>query len=172
MKKTYKILVILCFVIGCKQNEKESHSKTKNEIDSLRVQIELLQEEIQELKFDKSFKSDNENFESFLFEFMADSVFQKKRTKFPLTYIHWKDGYHGDKIDTVKLTKENWEHKWLYMIGFSEVPQIYDNFEMELRPTDKRLLHFTGVETGTNSKYFFEIKEKKWHLTKMINLGD
>lgn len=172
MKQLQTIIILLCLATSCNQSDKEIHSKAVDEADSLRNQIGILRQEIRELKSETTLKSDNENFDGFLYKFMTDSIFQIKRTEFPLTYIHWKDDYPGNEIDTAKLIKENWSHKWLFMVGFGEVPQIYDNFEMELRPTDKRLLHFTGVETGTNAKYFFEAKEKKWHLTKMENLGD
>lgn len=172
MKQIQTIIIILLLATSCDQPEKEFHSKAMDEGDSLRFQIGLLQKQIRELKSDTATKSDNENFDDFLHKFMTDSIFQIKRTEFPLTYVHWKNDYPGNEIDTVKLTTENWKHQWFYMIGFSEIPQIYDNFEMELRPTDKRLLHFTGVETGTNAKYFFETKENNWYLTKMVNLGD
>ena len=172
MKHIQTIIIVLCLAASCNQPDNDLNSKARNEADSLRFQIGLLQKEIRELKSETSTKSDHENFQDFLFQFMTDSIFQIKRTEFPLNYIHWKNDYPGNQIDTARLTKENWDHKWLYMVGFSEVPQIYDNFEMELRTTDRRLLHFAGVETGTNAKYFFETKENKWHLTKMENLGD
>ena len=172
MKQFQTIIIILCLATSCDQTDKEIHSKAMGETDSLRFQIELLQQEIRELKSEMVTKSDNEDFGDFLFKFMTDSVFQIKRTEFPLTYIHWKDDFPGNEIDTVRLTKINWDHQWLYLNEYSSVPQVYDNFEMELRPTDKRLLHFTGIETGTNAKYFFKSKQNKWYLTKMENLGD
>jgi hypothetical protein len=172
MKQIQTIIIILFLATSCNQPDNELHSEATDESDSLRFQIELLRQEIKELKSETGKTSDNENFQGFLFKFMTDSIFQVKRTEFPLTFIHWKDDYPGNEVDTVKLTKGNWKHEWLYMIGFGEIPQVYDNFEMELRPTDRRLLHFKGVETGTNAKYFFETRENKWYLTKMENLGD
>jgi hypothetical protein len=172
MKQIQTILLILFLATSCNQPDRDFHSKAMDEADSLRFQIGLLQQEIKELKSETGKTSENENFQDFLFKFMTDSIFQVKRTEFPLTYIHWKDDYPGNQVDTARLTKENWNHQWLYFNEYSSVPQIYDNFEMELRPTDKRLLHFTGVETGMNAKYFFETTENKWYLTKMENLGD
>jgi hypothetical protein len=46
------------------------------------------------------------------------------------------------------------------------VPQIYDNFNGELRDTDERLFHWKGVETGVNVKYFFKREGGKWYLVR------
>jgi len=59
----------------------------------------------------------------------------------------------------------------LYFTGYSEIPQLYDNYEMKLRPTGKRVLYFSRVETGTDAKYYFKRGNNKWQLIKMENLG-
>ncbi len=170
--------LIAFFIIGllcsaCKRVENNNCSKENKLIDSLQTETSNLRKELAEFKSKKQTRTSNhEDFDSFLYSFMTDSLFQLRRTKFPLMFIHWKDYLPGDKIDTSYYEKDNWKHRWFYMIGYGEIPQLYDNYKMELRPTNERLLHFTGVETGTNSKYYFKLIDKKWYLIKMENLGD
>lgn len=171
MRKPLLIILIYSFIFSC--GPKEFVSNNSNSIDSLSLIIENLRIENEKLKSDIQEQIiETEDFDHFLFKYMTDSAFQLERTIFPIKYVHWKDNYPGSEIDTTSITKNDWKHKYFYMIGFSYIPQVYDNFEMNLRPTGKRLLHFTGVETGTNAKYFFESIEDKWYLTEMENLGD
>ena len=52
-----------------------------------------------------------ENFKTFWKSFVADSVFQKERTQFPLTYMYYQYGEieeeHDDLI-TEKITADDW----------------------------------------------------------------
>ena len=64
-----------------------------------KLRITELQNKIKESK-PKVFY--NENFDSFSWNFMTDSIFQRKRIKFPLSRITWKDEIGGE-IDTLKV---------------------------------------------------------------------
>lgn len=117
----------------------------------------------------QSFK--NENFHSFFWKFMTDSIFQLDRVKFPMEYITWKE-YIGGEIDTIKIQKTEWEHDTFYINTASERTQIYDNFNLSFRPSNERLLHWYGVESGGDAKYYFSGYNGKWYLIKKVQLGD
>lgn len=109
----------------------------------------------------------NENFDSFFYNFSTDKEFQLERIKFPLEFITWKDeGTIGSGIET-----KTWTHDFFYM-NESSVPQVYDNFEGKLKDTDERLFNWIGVETGVNVKYYFKRIDGLWHLIKKENLVD
>ncbi|NLI87737.1 MAG: DUF4348 domain-containing protein [Bacteroidales bacterium] len=114
----------------------------------------------------------NEDFNIFFFKFSVDSVFQIERIKFPLEFKTWEDPEEiGGDIVTIQIKKEDWKHDYFFMTE-NYRPQIFDNFEGELRDTDERLFQWIGIETGVNVKYFFKRIEGKWFLIKKENLGD
>jgi hypothetical protein len=112
------------------------------------------------------------NFDTFLFKFATDKEFQIERIKFPLEFVTWENPEEiGGNIVTKMIQKENWQHDYFYA-NQNYRPQIYDNFEGNLRNTDERLFQWIGVETGVNVKYFFKKIEGKWFLIKKEQLGD
>ncbi|WP_323755821.1 DUF4348 domain-containing protein [Roseivirga sp.] len=156
-------------------------------ITDLKLTIDSLTLELKELKTDKGKgpsgsinnkdKSTNEEFWGFLWSFMTDSAFQIERVSFPLQYETWKEdeeGYPdlGGEIVIHKLTKDNWEHDYLYANSATERTQVYDNYEMSFRDTDERIIHWFGVESGGDAKYFFKAKDGKWYLVRKEQLGD
>ncbi len=119
----------------------------------------------------------NEDFWLFFMKFMEDSTFQISRIKFPLTYITWKKLPNGNldiggEIDTVKIDRNNWLYDSFYINQATERTQVYDNFNLQFHPTNERALHWFGVETGGDIKYFFKGFNGKWFLVKKEDLGD
>jgi len=150
------LIIILCY--SCENKYKAEINEYKNKIDSLTSELNIYKKSNLQFKNKHSSKLikeyENENFNNFFFSFMTDSVFQKDRIIFPLKY-------HTTTIDLMKDTiiyiqKKDWVHNSFYINTASERTQIYDNFDLNLRRTNKRLLHWYGVETGGNSKYYFE----------------
>ena len=124
----------------------------------------------QELHFKDSIivvKSDfvQEDFNDFFYKFMIEPDFQLSRVKFPLEFVKFKDGYPGDDIDTIYITKEKWQHNYYYLKKES-IPIIYDNYDMKFQNTDERLFVWAGVENGINVKSFFKRIDGKWYLIK------
>lgn len=110
-----------------------------------------------------------ENFDIFLFRFASDKEFQLSRIEFPLKFKTWESSDLEEIIEK-KISKSDWEHDFLF-INESYRPQIYDNFEGELRDSNQRLFQYIGVENGINTKYFFERKDGEWFLIKKEDLG-
>ncbi len=96
---------------------------------------------------------------------MTDSTFQISRINFPIKHISWKENLGGE-IDTIRIKKAEWEYDLFYLNIASGRTQIYDNFELNIRPSNERLLHWYGVETGGDVKYYFEGFNGKWYLIK------
>ena len=164
MKRYILILFVLAF-ISC-ENSNEA------QVDELKKEVWQLKNEIKALKSSKDYSlAPTENFNRFLEKFMTDSLFQIERTAFPLTYIYLDFDSPNLQTDTTFLQKENWRHQWFYFNDFSYIPRFYDNYQMELRNTSQRLLHFKGIETGTNSKYYFEFQNNKWLLIWIENFS-
>jgi len=172
MNKIYFLGLIL-ILVSCKQNELSSEFEKR--IDSLTTELNNSKEQIESLKSELNDKSEmslrNEKFDSFFWRFMTDSSFQSSRIKFPLEYITWKDEIDGE-IDSNKIKKSEWEYDSFYINRASERTQIYDNFNLNLRPTNERVLHSYGVETGGDAKYYFTGFDGKWHLIRKEQLGD
>lgn len=101
--------------------------------------------------------------------FITDSSFQKTRIKFPLEY----NTYDIDSLRDIytEIKQSDWKFNSFYFNSASERTQIYDNFNLKFQPTNKRLLHWYGIETGGDSKYFFEGFDGKWFLIKKEDSG-
>jgi len=172
MKNIYFILIILT-LFSCNKHANKPDSqiemkRLKEEIHRLDSINKILQNKLDVNRPDNIVKED---FRRFFMKFMVDSVFQTNRIKFPLPYITWKE-FPGEEIDTILIDKTNWEYDSFYFNIANERTQIYDNFELRFQPTDERLLHWYGVETGGDAKYFFKGVEGNWFLIKKEQLGD
>jgi hypothetical protein len=119
----------------------------------------------------KYINEDYENFNYFIVKFFAIEEFQKERTIFPLEYSYYEN--YPDKIKTIIINKDNWEAliDTVY-VSSHYFRNIYDNFEHELRNTNKRVFAYEGNETGTAIYYYFELKDKKWLHTKREDFSD
>ena len=172
MKNIYFILIILT-LFSCSKHANKPDCQTeiqdlKEEIHRLDSINKILQNE---LDVNRSENIVKEDFRKFFTKFMVDSLFQTDRIKFPLQYITWKE-FPGEDIDTISINKANWEYDSFYFNTANERTQIYDNFELRFQQTNERLLHWYGVETGGDAKYFFKGFEGKWFLIKKEQLGD
>jgi len=181
LMKKILFLIFLTIIVSCKKDNYENVSEYKHTIDSLKIELSKSSKEINLLKNEIKIKSEvrkksnvkynNESFDSFFSEFMTDSSFQIQRIKFPLEYITWTDDIGGE-IDTIEINKNEWKHDYFYFNTANERTQIYDNFELSLAKTNERLIHWYGIESGGDSKYFFIGEKGKWYLVKKEQLGD
>lgn len=112
-------------------------------------------------------QENKELFDDFIKNF-EDKEFQLDRIKFPveMTSID-KDTF--EEVNT-EITKEDWTHTHFYQLpllnGQDAYPQLYDNFERQLRDTDERVFSWKGY-TDLNVNYFFKRIEGKWYLIKI-----
>ena len=118
--------------------------------------------------FDSLAQTKSEDFNSFIFEFSTDSVFQISRIHFPLEKITITNDLIDDTSSTIQ--KSDWKHSYLF-INSSSRTQIYDNFEKKLSDTDERILSFLGIENGLQVYYFFKRLSGKWFLVKIEDLS-
>lgn len=104
-----------------------------------------------------------ENFKTFWKSFVADSVFQKERTQFPLTYIYFQYGEieeeHDDMI-TEKLSADDW---WFLIL---EDQYSKNKFKKE---NDKYIVEQVGIENGIYIKFTFAAIDGKWYLIRMVD---
>lgn len=108
-----------------------------------------------------------ENFDNFIHKFIADSLFQLDRIKFPLNSIQ----SNIDEADSTTIQKKDW--KIVRLFGREEYrPQIYDNFKRELRDTDERLFCWEGIDNGIYVEYKFQRLGGLWYLTEYNDYSD
>ena len=168
------IFIFLILSVSCNETIENSQDDCEKQIENLKVQLDQLKNENESLKLklgDSTPKiNKNEDFMRFFWKFMTDSSFQYKRIKFPIEYVTWE--YLGGEIDTLSLSISDWEYDSFYINFASERTQIYDNFDLTFQPTDERVLHWFGVETGGDAKYFFKAFNGNWYLISKEQLGD
>ncbi|MEO0331261.1 MAG: DUF4348 domain-containing protein [Bacteroidota bacterium] len=105
--------------------------------------------------------NDKEDFNIFLDKFVADSVFQISRIKFPVKFVTIDyDTYQ--QVDTV-IVKEKWNYDPIYLREEKQ-SQIYDNFDMRLRDTNERIFSWHGIKNGINVHYYFKRIDGRWYL--------
>jgi hypothetical protein len=171
------IAVILSFILltQCGKESKQQLREYKEQVLNLSLKVSKLEAEKRNLEIELNSKKqerfDNEDFKGFFWRFMTDSAFQLSRIKFPLPFNTWK-GDIGGEIITKNVNISDWNYDPFYSNSASERTQIYDNFKMQFQPSNKRLLHWYGIETGGDAKYYFEGFDGLWYLTKKEQLGD
>ncbi|MFB6340293.1 hypothetical protein ACE1ET_01150 [Saccharicrinis sp. FJH62] len=179
--KPQYIPVLFMLLVACSYVKQGSGHKLKHQIDSLSAELEKAKTELIHTNTIASKPEiicfENEDFDSFFWKFMTDSVFQINRIKFPLKYITWGKTPYGDidvggDIDTIQIIKAKWQYDPFYIKISNERTQVYDNFELKFRPTNERLLHWYGIESGGDAKYFFKGFGGKWYLIEKEQLGD
>ena len=172
MKKIV-ILIIIALCYSCNKKEQEIINGHQKKVDSLLVELNKTKNSHLKLKEQiattstKNYK--NEDFNNFFYTFMTDSIFQKSRIKFPFVY-------HTTDIDSMEelkiiIKETEWAFNPFYFNTASERTQIYDNFELKYQPSNERLLHWYGVESGGDSRYFFKGFNGKWFLVKKWDSG-
>ena len=189
MKTTYLISIIFCWILfSCDSAEKDNKILgLEKEVKELKDFIDKLEDRNLELAnkvSDLESKLDglpqkfsNEDFWTFFWKFMTDSSFQTTRIKFPVDYVTWKELPNGDidlggEIVTIKISAKDWEYDDFYINTANERTQVYDNFNLKFQPTNERVLHSFGVETGGDAKFYFKGFGGEWYLVKKEQLGD
>ncbi len=104
-----------------------------------------------------------ENFKTFWKTFVADSVFQKERTQFPLTYMYYQYGEieeeHDDLI-TEKISADDW---WFLIL---EDQYSKNKFKKE---NDRYIVEQVGIENGIYIIFTFAAIDGKWYLIKIFD---
>lgn len=161
------VFMLLSFMIVMNScNQKPEHVKLLKEIDRLLIQNSQLKQEVDSFKLNSKISSGE--FDVFLWKFMTDSVFQKESVKFPLEQVLLNLDHGG--LDTSFMSRNDWIHDPIYAYASTERSQVYDNYEMLLNHSNERLVHWFGLETGGNIRYYFRFTEK-WKLIKIENVG-
>lgn len=173
--KQISIILLFTLFLSCNNINQKKESKYPDQIDKLKKELKISSDKIKslqaELKQHEVKEYANEDFMSFFWNFMSDSTFQVNRIKFPIKNVTWLED-PGDAIDTLIIEKSEWKYESFYINTANERTQIYDNYELKLQATNERVLHWYGVETGGDAKYFFKGFSGKWYLVSMENLGD
>ncbi len=107
-----------------------------------------------------------ESFDDFIYKFLSDSLYQMERIKFPLKSQQWD----MDEVDSSRIERKDWKMITLFW-GEQYRPQIYDNFERELRDTNERLFCWEGIENGINVQYRFSRIDGLWYLIEFSDFS-
>jgi hypothetical protein len=153
MKRTFIILTIILAAFGLGYWTATIKKSVDEKFDIVTEAIET------------SNQSTKENFNDFINKFIADSLYQLDRIKFPLRSMQ------ADSEDYGTIKREDWKIIRLFASEKYKA-QLYDNFKGELRDTDERLFCWEGVENGINGQYWFKRIDGRWYLTGYFDFSD
>jgi hypothetical protein len=111
----------------------------------------------------------SEDFRDFIHSYVADSVFQRQRTYYPLPWIRFNTD--SNRYDTTYVAEDEWTYGDFGFYAPRYAVQMYDNFERVLRPTGQRVVSFEGLENGINMSLYFKLTKGKWYLVKVVDLS-
>jgi len=127
---------------------------------------------VSETETEKSIENQSagvENFDVFFKRFSKDSVFQKKRTKFPL-----KIAYYEDVTESEDLTARYVKEKETEPIDFTEdalaMNKETDKFTFKIEKTaDGMVYKRIGYDNGIYISYIFSLSGNFWFLSEIID---
>ena len=174
MKYSFVIFSIV-ILTQCGQKNDQQLRDSKDQVQNLSLKVNKLEMEKRNLEIElnslKVERFNNEDFNSFFWQFMTDSSFQINRTRFPLPKRTWLEDL-GGPIGIIEIEQVDWQHEWFYFYDGGQHSRVYDNFDLQYGATNERVHHSFGVETGGDAKYFFEGFDGLWYLIKIEQLGD
>ena len=158
---------ILFISFSCKQNE----SRVKDKIDVLEVSTEAKkQAEVVSKGLDKDCK---QNFDEFLSVFGKDSIFQKRKIKFPLIkkYTYLND----NNKDTTEV--ESIAYKDYRFVNFSEDKNAWkktsDAYKVEIEKlNDSAFYKLRGIDNGIYEDWLFVRENDCWYLKAIDNYSN
>jgi len=164
MKRTLLIIIVSLVSLGLGY----FIGTIKKSVDEKFAIIDEMTEANEKEKIEFTKDKSKEDFDSFIYKFIADSVFQMERIKFPLKNSVQTD---IDNLDTTSIQRSDW--KIVRLFGNDKYkPQIYDNFEREMRDSDERLFCWEGIENGIYVEYKFNRLSGQWFLTEYNDFSD
>jgi len=104
-------------------------------------------------------KKSSEDFKVFLGDFSNDSSFQLSRVVFPFVdcYVDPTGDSLCDKVERIK-----WKH--LSLIKNNEIRAIEYSNCSSCPDLNKITYSIAGIENGTGTYYYFELRDNKWYL--------
>lgn len=129
-------------------------------------------EEIPETKTEKPIENtsvDVENFDAFFKKFSQDSVFQKKRTKFPL-----KTAYYEDVTESEDLKVHYVKEIETVAIDFTKdavaMNKETDKFTFKIEKTANGMIYKRiGYDNGIYISYIFSLSGNSWFLSEILD---
>ena len=106
-----------------------------------------------------------ENFKTFWKSFVTDSVFQKERTHFPLTFTYSQSGEIEEEHDDM-ITEEVSADDWNFLILESQYSK--NKFKKE---NALYIVEEIGIENGIYITYTFAATDGKWYLVRIVDLS-
>ncbi len=104
---------------------------------------------------------DSESFFEFINEFATDTNFIKSRITSGAKYITWEDNPNElieAPFDINEFEGDEYLFKRIYISTF------------DLK-SDNAIFYIKGERTGYHLEYYFKKIDKKWYLTKLVNIG-
>lgn len=114
MKAINYLLFVFLLSMACTSEPEPLVVNKSNQVDSLQTEVKRLKALLDNQSKNRNPRmAEDRSFNSFLYRFITDSLYQVEHVEFPIPYIHWKDYYPGSTIDTSIFTSDNWKHQWL-----------------------------------------------------------
>jgi hypothetical protein len=109
----------------------------------------------------------DKTFQSFLLKFNNDSIFQKKRVRFPLSTIELEN----ENYTEIHSKIENKNYK-IINLTFDKANQKSQGYTQQIKLNkNKATIEIRGIENGIMGDYYFEKINGKWLLVGWSDLS-
>lgn len=166
MKKLAYILAVISLFLGCNRSGKISKKEiTGSIIDSAKTTQQELTVQQKEIILPPPSNCE-ETFDDFFERFGKDSIFQKRRKKYPLKNIYYKDML-DDEVTTELITDRN-SYYYKYF-DFAEDISATD-YEVAFEKKDSICMYKrSGVDNDYYLIFNFKILDGCWFLVSIEN---
>lgn len=116
-------------------------------------------------------KNKTENFETFYNNFTTDSIFQKSRIDFPLTFKYLDIDNDYEKKEII-INENDWNFQnldWEESYATRDLDAYTRNIQISKDTTNVK---FEGVNNGINFGLSYIIKDGKWVLVEMYDYSN
>tara|TARA_R110000868_G_scaffold257996_4_gene515252 strand:+ start:544 stop:1059 length:516 start_codon:yes stop_codon:yes gene_type:complete len=162
IRKWFLMIMPTAFLLYCTPTEKNTDRIQKEQIENKRNESSLDDKRpIEELSFKEN------SFEDFFKKFSGDSIFQKRRIRYPISC------YTFDILDNREeyvISREDWVFE--NFMRDKEAPQFeYDAYESVVKKIDvgEVIYKRRGIDNGIMVEYYFFLRNEKWILEQIID---
>lgn len=163
MKKVFIIILTIVF-IGCVNIQKENNINNTSITDTLLMSKNDSEIEPIDILTDCSLV-----FDEFFEKFSKDSLFQKRRVKYPLKTSYIEDVETGNL--TTKLISNTYEYNYInFTKDKNAMDKEYDKYSVYIENLEEIVYYkLLGYDNGIHVSYRFELIDDCWLLVEILD---
>lgn len=163
MKKVFIIILTIVF-IGCVNIQKENNINNTSITDTL-----LMSKNDSEIEPIAILTDCSLVFDEFFEKFSKDSLFQKRRVKYPLKTSYIEDVETGNL--TTKLISNTYEYNYInFTKDKNAMDKEYDKYSVYIENLEEIVYYkLLGYDNGIHVSYRFELIDDCWLLVEILD---